>query len=83
MHRHQWNDKLDEIFKKNNLGDGTYQKNYEDIYNMVDIYDGVNVAIKHAKRRMAEFEKGGYRPSQYDPGTMVHKLVESLKAYLE
>jgi len=44
LHRHQWNNKLDEIFKKNNLGDGTYQKNYEDIYNMVDIYDGVNVA---------------------------------------
>lgn len=26
LHRHQWNAKLDEIFKKNNLGDGTYQK---------------------------------------------------------
>lgn len=83
LHRYQWNEKLDEIFKKNNLGNGTYQKNYEDIYNMVNIYDGVNVAIKHAKRRMAEFEKGGCRPSQYDPGTMVHKLVESLKVYLE
>lgn len=83
LHRHQWNAKLDEIFKKNNLGDGTYQKNYDEIYNMVNIYDGVDVAIKHAKRRMAEFEKGGYKPSEYDPGTMVHKLVEALKVYLE
>lgn len=83
LHRHQWNDKLDEIFKKYNLGNGTYQKNYEDIYNMVDIYDGVNTAIKHAKRRMAGFKKSGNIPSQYDPGTMVYKLVESLKSYLE
>lgn len=83
LHRHQWNAKLDEIFKKNNLGDGTYQKNYDDIYSLVDIYGGVTVAIKHAKRRMAEFERGGYKPSEYDPGTMVYKLVESLKVYLE
>ena len=83
LHRYQWNAKLDEIFKKNNLGDGTYQKNYDDIYSMVDIYGGVTVAIKHAKRRMAEFERGGYKPSEYDPGTMVYKLVESLKVYLE
>ena len=26
LHRHQWNAKLDEIFKKNNLGDGHNQK---------------------------------------------------------
>lgn len=83
LHRHQWNAKLDEIFKKNNLGNGTYQKNYDDIYSMVDIYGGVTVAIKHAKRRMAEFEKGGYKPSEYNPGTMVYKLVESLIVYLE
>lgn len=83
LHRHQWNAKLDEIFKKNNLGNGTYQKNYDDIYSLVDIYGGVTVAIKHSKRRMAEFEKGGYKPSEYDPGTMVYKLVESLKVYLE
>lgn len=83
LHRHQWNAKLDEIFKKNNLGDGTYHKNYDEIYSMVNIYDGVNNAIKNAKHRMAEFEKVGCKPSEYDPGTMVHKLVEALKVYLE
>ena len=57
LHRHQWNAKLEEIFKKNNLGNGTYQKNYDDIYSLADIYGGVNAAIKHSKRRMAEFEK--------------------------
>lgn len=83
LHRHQWKEKLDELFQQYNLGDGTYQKNYEDIYNMVNIHNGVNTAIKNAKRRMAEFEKGGYKPSEYDPGTMVYKLVEELNKYLK
>ncbi|MGN0483331.1 MAG: hypothetical protein ACI4HI_07250 [Lachnospiraceae bacterium] len=47
------------------------------------MYDGVDTAIKHAKRRMAQFEKGGYKPSQYDPGTTVYKLVEELKKNLD
>lgn len=83
LSRHQWNAKLDELFQQYNLGDGTYQKNYDDIYNMVNTCDGVNTAIKNAKRRMEEFEKGGYKPSEYDPGTMVYRLVEELKKYLE
>lgn len=83
LHRHQWNDKLDELFCQYNLGDGKYRKNYEDIYNMLNHYGGVETAIKNARRRMAEFDKNGYRPSEYDPGTMVYKLVEELKKYLE
>lgn len=82
LHRHQWNDKLDELFKQYNLGNGKYQKNYENIYHMVDMYGGVDTAIKNAKRRMAGFEKGRCKPSEYDPGTMVHKLVEQLRIYL-
>lgn len=35
------------------------------------------------KRRMADFEKGEYKPSEYNPGTMVHKLVEKLIGYIE
>lgn len=46
LHRHQWNAKLDELFKQYNLGDGTYQKNYDDIYNLVNMYDGADTAIK-------------------------------------
>ena len=83
LHRRQWNAKLDDLFQKYNLGDGTYQKNYEDIYNMVDWYDGVNTAIKNAKRRMADFEKGGFQPSEFDPGTTVYQLAEELKRFIE
>ncbi len=50
---------------------------------MVNIYDGVNTAIRNAKRRMSEFDEKKNKPSQFDPGTTVYKLVEKLKSYLE
>lgn len=81
LHRDNWNEKLNEIFKQYNLGDGTYRKNYKDIYDIVDSFDGVNTAIKNAKRRMSVFD--GKIPSEYDPGTTVYRLVQDLKRYLE
>lgn len=83
LHRHEWNQKLDEIFKQYHLGDGRYRKNYENIYEIVNTYDGVNTAIKHAKRRMAEFDSEKDKPSQYYPGTNVYQLVENLISYLD
>lgn len=83
LHRKLWEDKLKKIFVDNHLGNGTYEKNYEDIYNTVNIYDGVNTAINNAKRRMSGFDERRTKPSEYDPGTEVYKLVEQLKAYLE
>lgn len=83
LHREEWNEKLNMIFKEYNLGNGVYQKNYEDIYDMLNVYDGVNTAIKNAKRRMCEFHSEKDKPSEFEPGTMVYKLVEELKSYLE
>lgn len=83
LHRDEWNGKLNEIFQQYGLGNGTYQKNYEDIYHLVNQNDGVTVAIKHAKRRMADFDSNKIKPSEYDPGTTVYKLVEELKSYLD
>lgn len=82
LHREDWNEKLNVVFKQNQLGDGTYHKNYENIYDMVNINDGVNTAIKNAEKRMAEFKYEKHLPSEYDPGTMVYKLVQELKMYL-
>lgn len=83
LHRHEWNRKLDEIFKQNKLKDGKYEKNYEDIYQLLSLSDGINTAIRNAKRRMANFREECDKPSEYDPGTTVYKLVEELKRYLE
>lgn len=83
LHRDDWNKKLDEIFAQYNLGDGSYKKNYEDIYSLLDSFDGVNTAIRNAKRRMAGFDEGKDLPSKYDPGTKVHELVIELKKYLD
>lgn len=83
LYRKEWNRKLDEIFKQYHLGDGKYAKNYKNIYEQVDVFDGVNNAINNAKRRMSRFNREEYKPSEYDPGTTVHKLVEKLKRYLE
>lgn len=83
LHRDDWNKKLDEIFKQYHLGDGKYRKNYEDIYNMVNAYDGVTAAINNAKRRMINFNVKKCIPSEYDPGTMVYKLVEELKQFID
>ena len=83
LHRNVWNEKLNDIFKQYQLGDRVYKKNYKDIYNLVDSFDGVNTAIKNAKRRMKSFREGFDKPSEYDPGTMVYKLVQELKVYLD
>lgn len=83
LHRDEWNKKLDEIFAKYNLGNGNYKKNYADIYSIVDTFDGVNTAIKNAKRRMAGFDKNKILPSTYNPGTKVYELVMQLKRYLD
>ena len=43
--------KLDEVFAQYGLGEGCYRKNYEDIYKLVNSYDGVNTAIKKCKKK--------------------------------
>lgn len=83
LHRDDWNEKLNVIFKQNKLGDGTYHKNYENIYDMVNLNDGVNFAIRNAKRRMSGFDDEKDVPSEYDPGTTVYRLVQELKMYLD
>lgn len=83
MHRDEWCAKLDEIFRQYDLGNGKYEKNYSDIYDMVNKYEGVITAIKYAKRRMDGYDESNMAPSDYDPGTTVYQLVEELIKYLE
>ncbi|MFI3205877.1 MAG: RloB family protein [Clostridia bacterium] len=82
LHRQIWKEKLDEIFTELNLGNGKYEKNYEDIYDIVSTNGNVITAIQYAKRRMANFNPTKDKASEYDPGTTVHKLVIELQNYL-
>lgn len=83
LHREQWNEKLNAMFEKYQLGNGKYQKNYKNIYSLLDNFGGVETAIKHAKRRMRDFDEKECKPSEYDPGTTVYQLVEDLRKYLK
>lgn len=83
LHRDEWCRKLDQVFAQYNLGDGCYRKNYDDIYAIVDSFQGVDTAIRNAKRRMSDFDDNRALPSKYDPGTKVYELVTELKKYLD
>lgn len=81
LHRSDWEEKLEKLFARNNLSNGTYEKNDDEIFEIMNSFGGPKAAIKNAKRRMAKF-KQGKKPSEYDPGTTVHILVEELLGYL-
>ena len=78
LHRDTWNEKLNELFKEHDIGDGQYRKNYENIYDLINTYGSTDAAIRNAKRRMAGFNERKCSPSAYDPGTTVYLLVEEL-----
>lgn len=82
LHRYDWNNKLDSEFQKYQIHDGKYDKNINNIYELLDGIDGPNRAIKNAKRRMSSYDSKCCKPSEFDPGTTVHYLVEELIKYL-
>lgn len=51
LDRHEWNHKLSEQFKKYGLKNGRYEKNYEDLYEILDNIGGVDTAIKKCKKK--------------------------------
>ena len=83
LHRDDWNGKLTELFAKYNLGDGIYRKNYEEIYEMMERNNRVDIAVKNARKRMNSFDSEKGLPSNCNPGTRVHILVEELRRFLK
>lgn len=83
LHRNDWFNKVDELFRQYALGNGEYEKNNRNIFTLLNNSVGVETAIKHAKRRMDGFDNTKDRPSEFDPGTTVHLLVEELMNYLK
>lgn len=78
LHRKGWSRKLSDMLQDYQLAT-TYQKNEEHLYELLDSIQGVDRAIRYAKRRMA-----ACLPFEYNPtGTTVYLLVEELKSYID
>ncbi len=82
LHRNEWEKKLNQKFVQYHLNHGKYEKNDEQLFQELDSLGTVDKAVGNAKRRMSEFD-GRIKPSRFDPGTMVYKLVEQLMSYLD
>lgn len=81
LHRNDWEKKLDSLFRENKLGNKKYEKNNKELFEILNSFDGPKIDINNAKKRMANYNKSN-KPSEYDPGTTVYKLVETLLEYV-
>ena len=77
LHRSEYWPKLTDILKS--LGEGEYQKNRDDMFRILSPY--MDAAIANAQK--LEKNNEGKAPSESAPGTMIHKLVEKLRPYLD
>lgn len=77
-HRTEYISFLNDKFKE--LGLGKYQKNMEDIFDILLEHGNPKLAIRYAKR-IIEAGKGE-SPAEIAPGTKVYELVEELVKYL-
>ena len=69
---------LNDKFKE--LGIGKYQKNMQNIFDILLEYGNPKLAIRYAKRIMKD--GAGKTPTEIAPGTKVYELVEELVKYL-
>ena len=59
---------------------GKYQKNMDNIFDILLEYGSPKLAIRYAKRIVKEGK--GKTPAEIAPGTKVYELVEELAKYL-
>ena len=59
----------------------TYRKNAEDMYSLLEPLQ--EIAMANAKRLLTQQKKTNVPPSQMNPATTVHMLVEELISYLD
>ena len=76
--RDQYIDKLNKYFKDYGIGNGKYEKNSKDIYDLLETYGSQKLAISNAKKLLRE----GTDYANMKPATTVFELVEELKSYL-
>lgn len=80
LHRSDWENKLDKLFKKRGIRNEGYEKNLTDIYHLVTENGNEAFAIGSAKSlHRASSDK---KPSLCDPCTTVYQLVELMNRFL-
>lgn len=77
-HRTEYISFLDKKFAE--LGIGKYQKNMQNIFEVLMEHGNPKLAIRYAKRIIDEGK--GKTPTEIAPGTKVYELVEELAKYL-
>lgn len=77
-HRREYEGFLNDKFKE--LGIGKYQKNMDDIFDILMQKGNPKLAIRYAKRIIKDGQ--GKTPAEIAPGTKVYELVEELAKYL-
>lgn len=77
LDRHDWMDKLDEVFRTRGIRVDGYEKNLEDLYNLVSTYGNLSFAFANARRMRERYDKN-QAPSSCDPCTTVDVLVQEL-----
>lgn len=82
LHRSQWYQKLDEIFKINKISDEGYEKNLSNIFDIATKYGSLKFAISNAIRIEESYDYS-ILPSKRDPCSTVYKLIQELKPYIE
>lgn len=78
LDRSQWIDKLSELFKSRDIRSEGYQKNLDNLYDLVTQYGSFEFAKANAERIRRKYD-ANEPPSHCDPCTTVHELVDELR----
>ena len=81
LHRNDWYNKLNQLFKAKDIHPNGYTKNNPNIFRIVTTYGSLRNAVENAERANMAYDKE-VKPSLRDPCTTVHLLVKELETYL-
>ena len=85
LHRDEWEQKLDELFKKRKTDPQGYRKSDQEIFDKVTAGGNLKRAVQNSARiERLHRERGKNKmPSQCDPCTTVHHLIKELEPWLD
>lgn len=82
INRNQYIEKLSNYFIKYNVNRGKYEKNLEEIYDILYEIGDINFAISNSKK-LCETYSENFTDASKNPCTTVYLLVEELLSYLD